>query len=125
MPTDWTIRRTPTSVVGRNGSALVSATRFALLKPYEPAQFGSAARELDQVVLRLASESGARVSERTTTTVADRKIRAYRFANDSTETRIGFVLTGTREVQLLCRAPADENDPDGACALLFESFSVR
>jgi hypothetical protein len=34
------------------------------------------------------------------------------------------VLQGKREYQLLCRAPAGAGDPDGACALLYASFTT-
>jgi hypothetical protein len=96
-----------------------------LVKPYSPTLFGRAAKELDQVAVRLATQAGAHLSERSTTTVDGRRIRAYRYATDAVQTRIGFVLAGRREVQLLCRAPAGDGDPDGACALLFSSFSVE
>jgi hypothetical protein len=61
------------------------------------------------------------LSAQETITVAGRKTRAYRFDT----TRIGFVLVGRTEYQLLCKLAADGSDPDGACALLFSSFSVR
>ena len=52
--------------------------------------------------------------------VAGRKTRAYRFGS----MRIGFVLEGRNEYQLLCRLAAGRKDKDGACALLFESFEL-
>ena len=48
--------------------------------------------------------------------VAGEKIRAYRFGT----MRIGFVLAGKREYQLLC----ENRGARGACALLFKSFTV-
>jgi hypothetical protein len=123
-PSDWAIRRTATSVSAAKGDARVSATVFKLLKPYAPALFGRAAKELDGVAAKLAAQDGSTVQKRETTTVAGRKIRAYRFANDTVQTRIGFVLVGRREYQLLCEGPAGTSDPAGACALLFSSFRV-
>jgi len=93
---------------------------FTLLKPYRPALFDAAAKELDGVAERLAAQAGETLSERGTTTVDGKQIRAYRFGT----TRIGFVLDGAREFQLLCRMPPDGKDADGACGLLFSTFSV-
>ncbi len=123
-PGGWTIRRTQTSVAARKGSSLVSVTEFTLQKPYDPALFDRAAKELDGVAAKLAAQGGATLIERATTTVDGRKIRAYRFANGSVQTKIGFVLMGRREFQLLCQTPPGTSDPDGACALLFAMFSV-
>ena len=93
---------------------------FPLLKPYHPAQFAAVARELDRDAQQLAAQSGKRLVTRETTTVAGMKIRAYRYGT----MRIGFVLVDKLEYQLLCRLGAGGSDPDGACALLFSSFSL-
>jgi hypothetical protein len=123
-PSGWIVRRTETSVDARKGSSLVSATDFTLQKPYNPVLFSRAAKELDGVAAKLAAQAGATLSQRATTTVDGRKIRAYRFANGSVQTKIGFLLDGKREYQLLCQMPAGTSDPDGACAMLFATFSV-
>jgi hypothetical protein len=86
--------------------------------------FDAVAKELDGVAAKLAAQAGGKVTERVTTTVDGRKIRAYRYTGGPTETRIGFVLDGKDEYQLLCQVPEGASDPDGACALLFDSFSV-
>lgn len=101
-------------MVARAGRALVSVTVFPLRRAYRPSQFDAAATELDRVATKLAAQAGATVSERLTTTVADRRIRAYRYAR----TRVGFVLVDRREYELLCVGQSD------ACALLFSSFEV-
>ena len=93
------------------------------MKPYDPARFAAAARELDQVAARLAAQSGGTVIDRATTTVDGRRIRAYDLATPTLRLHIGFVLVGKREYQLLCQRPAGTHDPDGACALLFRSFA--
>lgn len=129
VPAGWTVKRTLRAVGARRDSALVSATAFTLLKPYSPALFSRAAKELDGVAAKLAAESNGTLTERTTTIVAGRRIRAYRFTGrpakgTAYEERIGFVLRGKREVQLLCQAAFGAGDPDGACALLFASFRV-
>jgi hypothetical protein len=97
-----------------SGKSRVSVTTYTLQKPYSPALFGAAARELDGVAAKLAAAAGATLSEKQTVDVAGEKIRAYRFAT----TRIGFVLAGKREYQLLCE---DEGE---ACTLLFNSFTL-
>jgi len=129
VPAGWTVQRTARAVGARRGSALVSVTAFTLLKPYSPALFARVAQELDGVAAKLASESNGTLTERATTTVDGRRIRAYRFSGRASggppyEERIGFVLQGKREYQLLCQAATGAGDPDGACALLFASFHV-
>lgn len=123
VPEGWTTRRTAAGLVASRGGSQVSATVFTLLKPYDPARFGAAARELDGVAARLAARSGGSVTESVTTVVDGRKIRAYRFVSKGIRTRIGFFLDGRREVQLLCTA-SSATDTDGACALLYASFST-
>jgi len=131
-PAGWLARRTPDAAVARRdaaGTALVSATSFPLRKPYDPALFDRAAKELDRVAAQLAAQAHGALSESATVTVDGRRIRAYRLtvhpaAGAAYAERIGFVLDGRREVQLLCRAPAGSADPDGACALLYSSFTL-
>jgi hypothetical protein len=93
---------------------------FTLVKPYDPTRFGAAAKELDGIAAKLAAAAGTTLTRQETVIVAGRKTRAYRF--DST--RIGFVLIGRTEYQLLCKLAPGGADPGGACALLFSSFSV-
>lgn len=133
-PAGWKATRTATAAVAHPGgtaagATFVSATAFTLRKPYSPALFGRAARELDQVAAQLAKEAHGVLRESVTVTVDGRRIRAYRFtarpaAGAASLERIGFVLAGKREIQLLCRAPVGSNDPDGACALLYSSFTL-
>jgi len=131
-PVGWTTSRTERSLVARKapGAAgpLVSATVLPLAKPYEPVLFPTAAQELDRVAAQLARASGGTVTQGVTTVVDGQKIRAYRFTSrpagkPSADVRIGFLLEGRREYQLLCSVPAGGGDPDGACALLFGSFA--
>jgi hypothetical protein len=114
VPGGWHTTRTPRAISSSDGKARVSVTTYTLQKPYRPALFAAAARELDRVAGQLAANAGQRLTERQTVEVAGRKIRAYRFGT----MRIGFVLEGRREYQLLCL------DPGAACGLLFETFSV-
>jgi hypothetical protein len=128
-PIGWDVRQTATSVEAREGLALVSATEFPLLKPYSPALFGRAVKELNGVAAQLAAQSKGALTESVTTTVDGRRIRAYRFtgrpaSGSPYDERIGFVLEGKEEYQLLCQAAVGTGDPDGSCALLFSSFRV-
>jgi hypothetical protein len=108
-------------VAARRDGAAVSVRSFTLVKRYEPARFGAAARELDGIAAKLAAASGQPLREQQTLTVSGRKIRAYRFG----ATRIGFFLVDRTEYQLLCKLGRGGTDTDGACDLLFSSFSVR
>ena len=123
-PRRWSVARTDKGVVARRSTALVSATRFTLLKAYDPATFDRVVVELDRTASKLAAEAGGTVTQKATTTVGSRKIRDYRYSAGGYTTRIGFVLDGKREVQLLCRARLGTEDPDGACGLLFRTFSL-
>jgi hypothetical protein len=120
VPAAWRSSSGRRILAAHRGAAAVSVRTFALTKQYDPAQFPAAAQELDGIAAKLAAAAGKPLAERETVTVADRKIRAYRFG----ATRIGFLLVGRTEYQLLCRLGAGGGDPDGACALLFSSFSV-
>jgi len=118
-PTGWTVKRKPHALVASQGDSAVSVTRFTLLKPYEPKLFDKTAKELDGVAARLAAASGGKLDESTTTLVDGRRIRAYRYASKGTKMRIGFVLIGRREYQLVC-----SGDTGGPCTLLFSSFNA-
>jgi hypothetical protein len=119
-PGGWRTNRTERAVTVRSGASRVSVTTYTLQKPYRPALFAAAARELDGIAAKLAAEAGGTLTEKQTVRVDGKKIRAYRFGT----TRIGFVLVDKREYQLLCQLPPDGQDADGACDLLFKSFSV-
>jgi hypothetical protein len=131
-PPGWRTSRTDTSVVVRQdaaGKTLVSATAFALLKPYSPTLFARAARELDGVAAKLAAQAHSTIAESRTVTVGGERVRSYRLtvkpaSGAPFDEQIGFVLHGKREVQLLCRAPVGANDPGGACALLYSTFRL-
>ena len=100
-----------------------------LEKAYAPAQFAQAAKELDLVAANLATQLGGRVTSSRTTTVARMRIRRYALSvrdaqGNHVDDDLGFVLSGRREVQLLCQAATGSGDPDGACALLFGTFKL-
>ena len=119
VPKDWSTTVRPTGVVSRSGGAFVSVTRFRLRRRYDSAMFAAAVPELDRVAAGLAAADGAKLAVRSTTFVAGRRTRVYRYR----DTKIGFVLVDRYEYQLLCRSPGG-GDPAGACALLFSSFGI-
>jgi hypothetical protein len=119
-PGGWRTSRTERAVAVLSGTSRVSVTTYTLQKPYRSALFAAAAKELDGIAAKLATAAGGTLTQKQTVRVAGRRIRAYRFGT----TRIGFVLVGKREYQLLCQLPPDGQDADGACDLLFKSFSV-
>ena len=114
VPQGWTVTRPPGGVAARHGAGLISVTVFPLVKPYDPAKFAAAAKELDGVAARLAKEAGVTLTLSETVTVGNRKVRAYRYG----ASRIAFVLVGMREYQLYCAHTAT------ACDLLFSSFTL-
>jgi len=119
VPQGWSVRTTRRSMTARANGDLVSVTQFTLLKPYDPAKFEAAAAELDRVAAQLAAKYGSTITKRETIEVDGRKIRAYRFTADGRPMRIGFVLDGSTEYQLVCSG--DTTEP---CELLFSSFAV-
>jgi hypothetical protein len=119
-PASWSTSRTERAVLVRDGESRVSVTTYTLQKPYRRALFAAAAKELDGVAAKLAAAAGGTLRQKQTINVAGEKIRAYRFD----ATRIGFVLVGRREYQLLCELSATSQDTGNACALLFKSFTV-
>jgi hypothetical protein len=113
----WTVRKTPKSLVAARPGALVSVTRYTLLKTYDPAKFEAVSKELDRVAAELAAKGGGRLTERATTDVDGRRVRAYRFEAHGTPTRLGFVLADKQEYQLMC-----SGDTGAPCDLLFSTF---
>jgi hypothetical protein len=123
-PSGWTVVRKGASVAAVSGPVdRVEVLHFTLEKPYRPALFDAAARELDGVVNRLAAQLAGRVDDQSTSHVDGRKARSYRIEYGPGKTQeIAFVLDGSDEFQLLCRRPSSATD--APCAQLFASFSL-
>ena len=118
---DWRIERTGRRVAAVDDGREVSVTTFRLARPYRPELWERAVTELDAVAGRLARELGGSVTERATRVVAGARAREYRLTGTRDGTRrIGFVLRGRSEYQLLCRGDAEEE-----CDTLFSSFTLR
>lgn len=105
---------------------------FQLARPFRPALWDEAVRELNDVAARLAERLGptAIVEEAREATVAGRRARAYeigyRREGARLVDRVTFVLVGRREYQLTCRIAAAAPEPgEEACAELLRSFRLR
>jgi hypothetical protein len=120
VPAAWRASVGTGVVAARRGSTAVSVRTFTLVKRYDPSRFAAASKELDGIAERLAAEAKTSLDVKETTTVDGHRIRAYTYDT----TRIGFVLVDRREYQLLCRLGPGRRDSDGACALLFSTFSA-
>ena len=131
-PAGWEVdvRGRSTSATPEAGAtALVSVRVFRLARPYRPALWDRVVPELDRVAAELAEQLGGRIVSSETVVVAERRAKRYdiRYERDGAEVveRTAFVLNGRREFQLVCRYEASgDEDGSGACALLFETFTV-
>jgi hypothetical protein len=127
-PADWKVTASPRVAAAAQGEALVSVTVFPLLRPYRPALWQGARRELDGVAAKLAARQGGRVEEADSVRLAGLPGRRYEIRylrqGERFRQRVIFLLRGRRELQLLCRWREDEGEPP-ACALLAESFRLR
>ena len=123
-PATWTVVRKGSSVAAEDGDVnRIEVVRFTLEKPFRPALFAAAARELDGVAARLAAQLEGKVSSSSTTEVGGRKARSYTIDYGSGKTQeITFVLEGQNEFQLLCRRDASASND--ACAQLFSTFAL-
>lgn len=126
-PFGWQVAGTDRGTTATGpGSQLLSVTVYRLVKPYVPARFAAAARELDGVAARLAAGRSGKVAASRTVKVAGRDSRSYRITyavkGTSLQQEVTFVLSGRTEWQLVCRRTAA--DPDAPCATLLSSFAI-
>ncbi len=123
-PPSWTVTRSGSAVWAGSGPfERVEVLRYGLERPYRPALFAAAARELDRDIARLASEQRGRVRGRATVRLAGGAARTYRIAYGRGKTEeIAFVLSGATEYELVCRAQGPE--PDSACSQLQSTFAL-
>ena len=123
-PEGWEVTRSGRTVTASSGSEgeAVSVTRFQLDRAYRARLDAQVTQELNRVERSLAAKLGGTAGAPSRPEIASRKAWAYRLAGtrDGT-TRIGFVLVGRREYQLLCRGPADGE----GCRELFATFRLR
>jgi hypothetical protein len=131
-PEGLELARTPRSVTvlpaDEESQELASVTVFPLVKPYRPALWPQASRELDDVAGKLADSLAGKL-EREPETVRIGGLRgrfyeiAYEREGDELRQRLTLLLTRRTEYQLLCRWDAGD-DPPQACGALETSFKV-
>lgn len=128
-PSGWSVERGARTVQAVDAGEAVAVTTFRLARPYRAELWPRVVPELDAVANRLARELGGRVSRRETSVVDTRRARVYDLAGARDATRrIGFVLNGRVEYQLLCRWRGDEQTTLAsrltACETLFATFRL-
>jgi hypothetical protein len=122
-PSGWEVTRTLRQAAAADGEIdRVEVTTFRLMRPYRPALFAAAAKELDGVAGKLARELKGKVTSEGTVRVFGRPSRTYRISYDGRTQELTFVLDGRREYQLLCRREADGGRD--ACAMLVRTFAL-
>jgi hypothetical protein len=123
-PATWTVVRKGSSVAAVDGDVnRIEVVRFTLEKPYKPALFAAASRELDGVASRLATQLKGKVASSSTSQVGGHKSRTYTIDySDGKTQEITFVLEGQNEFQLLCRR--DASTSNDACAQLVSTFAL-
>jgi hypothetical protein len=123
-PAGWRVTHAGRMTSAAKGEQLVSVTVFPLGRPFQPALWDKAAKELDGVAAQLATQLGGRIRSPAATTLAGRRARSYDIGFErggkAVVERIAFILEGRREYQLLCRF----GDDDSACNEFRTSFKL-
>ena len=126
VPGNWTMTRTARSREASHGIEVVSVTRFPLLRTYRPALWSEVVPEIDRSAAGIASDQHGVVTGRATVTIAGEQARRYDVAYERDGKRLverlGFVLHGRIEYELLCRF--ERGKSASGCALLFGSFRL-
>jgi hypothetical protein len=122
-PAGWQVTAAGTRATAAQGDDLVRAETFMLLKPYRHALLGPAVRELDAKTEQLAASMKAKITSRTTRTVAGNDARSYVLAYDGKQQQLTFVLDGAREFELICRLAAGADDTP--CTQLVQTFAIE
>ena len=126
------IARTPRSVsvlpADTGSQELESVTIFRLVKPFRPALWPQAAKELDGVAERLAESLGGELEQQPKTVrIAGLRGRQYEIGYEregaQLRQRLTLLLSRRTEYQLLCRWEAGGDAPE-ACTGLEASFKV-
>jgi hypothetical protein len=123
---DWRVVRSGRATEVSKGLALVSVTRYPLLRRFRPALFVRVVPELDAAATQLAKQQHGRVTDSRTVTIAGEQARRYDIAyeRDGKELveRIAFVLRGKTEYLLLCRY--ERGGDTDACDRLLATFTL-
>jgi hypothetical protein len=125
-PTGWAVTRSGREVQVAKGIALVSVTRYPLLRAYRSSLWEHVVPELDHAAAGLAAQQTGTVGESRTVTISGRRARRYdidytRNGKQLVE-RLTFVLRGKTEYLLLCRY--DRGGDTRACDRLLATFTL-
>jgi hypothetical protein len=125
-PTTWQVVRSGREVQASKGVALVSVTRYPLLRAYRSTLFDHVRPELDRAAAGLATQQQGKVAESHTVTISGRLSRSYDidYAHNGKQLveRLAFVLRGKTEYLLLCRYV--RGGDTGACDRLVATFTL-
>ena len=106
-PVGWSLSRSARGVQLTKGVAVLSVTRFPLLRAYRPALWEHVLPELDRAAAAIAAQQNGTVRDPRTVTIAGRRARRYDIAYERSGQRlverISFILLGKTEYLLLCR----------------------
>jgi len=131
-PEEREVERTPRSVTvlpaEEASQELESVTIFPLVKPFRPALWPQAAKELDGVAERLAATLGGELLEEPETVLrGGLRGRQYEIGYEregiELRQRLTLLLSRRTEYQLLCRWEASTDVPE-ACEIVARTFSV-
>jgi hypothetical protein len=125
-PLAWRVVRSGRELQASKGLALVSVTRFPLLRAYRPELFDHVRPELDRAAAGLAAQQQGKIGESRSVTISGRAARTYEidYSRDGKELaeRLTFVLRGKTEYLLLCRYA--RGGDTGACDRLGATFKL-
>lgn len=125
-PAAWAVSHTGREVRASQGLAVVSVTRFPLLRAFRPELWEQVVPELDRAAAGVARQQDGTVSDPETVTIADRRARRYDvvYEGEGKELveRIAFVLRGKTEYLLLCRY--ERGGETRACERLLATFRL-
>ncbi len=125
-PAEWTVSRKGSQVQAAQGTQLISATLFPLLRAFRPTLWDKVVPELDRAAATIARQQQGTVSDSRTVTIASLKARRYdvdyQGEGKQLVERISFVLRRKSEYLLLCRY--ERGGATDACDGLLTSFKL-
>ena len=128
-PAGWTIVRGGRKIEASEGGkslALVSVSRFPLIRTAEEKLSAKVVKELDRLVTGLAAQQHGSIVSSETTEIAGRQARRYEFEyevrGEPLVERIVFVFRGKTEYFLLCRY--EQGGDTQPCDRLIRSFTL-
>jgi hypothetical protein len=128
-PAGWTVVRSGRQVQAAEGGkslALLSVSRFPLIRSAKEKLSAKLVKELDRLATGLAAQQHGSIMSSETVEIAGRQARRYEFEYEARKKqlveRIAFVLRGKTEYFLLCRF--EQNGDTQPCDELLRSFTL-